>query len=34
MEEPKSNNAFQEHFRMLSELVGRFNGPMSSLSTN
>ena len=32
MEEPKSNNAFQEHFRRLSELVGRFNWNTDDLS--
>lgn len=32
MEEPKSNNAFQEHFRILSELVGRFNWNTEDLS--
>ena len=32
MEEPKSNNAFQEHFRILSELVGRFNWNTDDLS--
>ena len=32
MDEPKSNNAFQEHFRKLSELVGRFNWNTDDLS--
>ena len=32
MEEPKSNIAFQEHFRILSELVGRFQWNTDDLS--
>lgn len=32
MEEPKSNIAFQERFRILSELVGRFNWNTDDLS--
>ena len=32
MEEPRSNNAFQELFRRLSELVGRFNWNTDDLS--
>ena len=32
MEEPELNNAFQEHFRKLSELVGRFQWNTDDLS--